>query len=59
MTSKKIYIVKAVGKRPRGRKRIMMLDDFKKVSTFEAMKRRAQEKDGLRSWKPWTCQLTE
>ena len=47
------------GKRPRGRRRIMMLDEFTKGTTFEKMKRRAQEREVWRSWTPWTCQLTE
>jgi len=33
------------GKISRGRKRIMMLDEFMKGTTFETLKRRAQERD--------------
>jgi len=32
------------GKRSRGRKRIVMLDEFMKGTTFETLKRRAQER---------------
>jgi len=45
------------GKRSRGRKRIMMLNEFMKGTTFEIMKRRAQERC-LEKLDAWTCQLT-
>jgi len=58
-TSKKCYRGKAGGKRSRGRKRIMILDEFFKGTTFETLKRRAQERDVWWSWTTWTFQLTE
>jgi len=47
------------GKRSRGRKRIMMLDEFMKGTTFATLKRRAQERDVWRNLTPWTCQLID
>ena len=39
---------RAEGKRPRGRKRMMMLDDIKQGQTYHAMKRAALNREGWR-----------
>ena len=46
------------GKRGRGRKRIGMLEDLIEES-YDVMKRKAQNREGWRSWKPWTCRKAE
>ena len=46
------------GKRGRGRKRIAMLDDLIDESYVE-LKRRAQDREGWKMWKPWTCREAE
>jgi len=43
---------KAGGERSSGRKRIMMQDELMKGTTFDTLKRRAQERDVWRSWTP-------
>jgi len=43
------------GKRPRGRKRIGMLDELKDQRPYAAMKRRAEDRSEWRRWEPWTC----
>jgi len=50
---------KLEGKTSRGRKCIMVREEFMKGTTFETLKRRSQERYIWRSWTPWTCQLTE
>jgi hypothetical protein len=47
-----------VGKRPRGRPRIRMIDDLKEVSYTE-MKRMAEDRDNWRAWMPRTCRKAE
>ena len=47
------------GKRPRGRKRIGMIDDLKEGLSYEILKRRAENRDRWKSWMPRTCQLAE
>ena len=42
------------GKRPRGRKRMGMIDELKSES-YVTMKRKAQNREEWRSWFPWTC----
>jgi len=42
------------GKRGRGRKRIGMLEELM-VESYEEMKRKAQNREMWRKWKPWTC----
>jgi hypothetical protein len=46
------------GKRPRGRRRIGMIDDLKEGS-YEEMKRRAEDRVGWRIWTPRTCRRAE
>ena len=45
-------------KRPRGRPRIGMIDDLKEGS-YVNMKRRAEDREGWRSWMPMTCLRAE
>jgi hypothetical protein len=47
-----------VGKRPRGRRRVGMIDDLKEGS-YVIMKRRAEDRDVWKSWMPRTCQTAE
>lgn len=46
------------GKRPRGRRRIGMIDDLKEGS-YKEMKRRAEDRVSWRSWTPRTCLTAE
>ena len=46
------------GKRPRGRPRMGMIDDLKE-GAYQDMKRRGQDREGWRSWMPWTCWQAE
>lgn len=46
------------GKRPRGRRRMGMIDDLKEGS-YEVMKRRAEDRVSWRSWTPRTCLKAE
>ena len=47
-----------IGKRPRGRPRMGMLEELKEDS-YEGMKRRAQDRVGWRNWVPGTCLRAE
>ena len=47
-----------IGKRPKGRPRMGMLEELKEVS-YEDMKRRAQDREGWRNWVPGTCLRAE
>ena len=46
------------GKRPRGRRRMGMIDELKEVS-YVMMKRRAEDREKWRCWMPRTCQTAE
>ena len=46
------------GKRPRGRPRIGIIDDII-MGSYEHMKRRAQDREGIRVWVPRTCRAAE
>ena len=50
-----------IGKRPRGRKLLgrPMLNEFLKESSFAKLKRRAENRNGWRIWKPRTCLMAE
>ena len=41
------------GERPRGRKRIMMLDSIKGIEPFQRMKKRAQDRQGWSDFQIW------
>ena len=43
------------GKRPRGRKRMGMLDDLQSNMSYGALKCKAEDRDDWRRWEPWTC----
>ena len=47
-----------IGKRPKGRPKIGMLEELKEGS-YEDMKRRAQDREGWRNWVPGTCLRAE
>ena len=42
-------------KRPKGRKRIRVIDDLKDGSSYEVLKRRVEDRVGWRRWIPRTC----
>ena len=42
------------GRRPRGRPRKGMLDEIM-TSSYVEMKRRAEDREGWKSYIPWTC----
>ena len=46
------------GKRPKGRPRIGILEDLME-SSYENMKRKAQDRKSSRCWLPWTCREAE
>ena len=48
-----------LGRRPRGRKRIGMIDYLKEGSSYVVLKRRAEGRVGWRSWIPRTCLQAE
>jgi hypothetical protein len=47
-----------VSKKPRGRKRMGMINDSKDGS-YREMKRRAEDRDKWRTWMPRTCRNAE
>src|SRR6218665_2712570 len=48
-----------IGKRPRGRKRLGMLNEFLKESSYAELKRKAENRKEWRIWKPRTCLTAE
>ena len=48
-----------IGKRPRGRKRLGMLNKFLKESSYAELKRKAENRKEWRIWKPRTCLTAE
>src|SRR6218665_4174399 len=48
-----------IGKRPRGRKRLGILNEFLKESSYAELKRKAENKKERRIWKPRTCLTAE
>jgi len=47
------------GKRTRGRRRVMMIDDLREGNSYETLKRKAQDRASWRSWTPGTCLTVE
>ena len=43
------------GKRPRGRRRMGMLDDLKDRQSYAELKSKAEDRNEWRNWEPWTC----
>ena len=56
---KEVIEGRMLGKRPRGRKRIGMLDELQEKESYGDMKRRAQDRVGWRGWMPGTCRVAE
>src|SRR6218665_1664691 len=48
-----------IGKRPRGRKRLGMLNEFLKESSYAELKRKVENRKEWRIWKPRTCLTAE
>jgi len=48
-----------IGKIPRGRKRLGMLNEFLKESSYAELKRKAENRKEWRIWKPRTCLMAE
>src|SRR6218665_1650759 len=48
-----------IGKRPRGRKRLGMLNEFLKESSYAELKRKAENRKEWRIWEPRTCLTAE
>ena len=55
---KEVIEGKMEGRKPRGRRRIGMLDELKGGGYYE-MKRRTENRDEWRRWKPRTCLMAE
>ena len=56
--SKLVIEGRMVGKKPRGRPRMGMIDDLKE-GNYAEMKRRAEDRDKWRAWMPSTCRKAE
>ena len=48
-----------IGKRPRGRKRLGMLNEFLKEASYAELKRKAENRKEWKTWKPRTCLTAE
>src|SRR6218665_909267 len=48
-----------IGKRPRGRKRLGMLNEFLKESLYAELKRKAEKRKEWRTWKPRICLMAD
>src|SRR6218665_573827 len=48
-----------IGKRPRGRKRVGMLNEFLKEASRAELKRKAENRKEWKKWKPRTCLTAE
>ena len=48
-----------IAKRPRGRKRLGMLNEFLKELSYAELKRKADDRKEWRIWKPTTCLAAE
>ena len=48
-----------IGKRPRGRKRFGMLNEFPKESSYAELRRKAENRKEWRTWKPRTSLTAE
>src|SRR6218665_113598 len=44
-----------IGKRPMGRKRLGMLNEFRKEASYAELKRKAGNRKEWKTWKPRTC----
>ena len=44
-----------IGSRPRGRRKAGMLDELKDRQSYEVLKRKAEDRNMWRNWKPRTC----
>jgi len=46
-------------KRPRGRKRLGLLNEFLKEASYAELKRNGESRKEWRTWKPRTCLMAE
>ena len=56
---RKVIEGRKIGKRPRGRKRLGMLNEFLKESSYAELKIKAENRKERRIWKPRTCLTAE
>src|SRR6218665_889360 len=50
---------RTIGKRPRSRKRLGMLNEFLKEASYVELKRKVENRKEWRTWKPRTCLTAE
>jgi len=48
-----------IGKRPRGRKRLGMINEFLKEASYAELKRKAENRKERKTWEPKTCLMAE
>ena len=56
---KEVIEGRMIGKRPRGRKRLGMLNEFRKEASYAELKRKAENRKEWKPWKPRTCLTAE
>ena len=56
---KEVMEGRMIGKRPRGRKRLGMINEFLKEALYAELKRKAENRKEWKTWKPRTCLTAE